>query len=157
FSRRYVRHLNGWYAQKHPDEDWAETFAVWMAPGRNWRTEYADWPVALAKLSFCEATMAALANRDPLVTTVDLDEDVQGLGYSLDQFYKGLAPVHGELPPGLDGAMGTIFEDLASREELSAGPPRRPASELIRRLEHRLVANVYCWTGHFPERTHSLL
>jgi len=28
FSRDYVRHLPGWYAQKHPDEDFAETFAV---------------------------------------------------------------------------------------------------------------------------------
>ncbi|MFY9703561.1 MAG: putative zinc-binding metallopeptidase, partial [Terriglobales bacterium] len=27
FSRDYVRHLPGWYAQKHPDEDFAETFA----------------------------------------------------------------------------------------------------------------------------------
>src|SRR5690606_3112007 len=37
FSRRFVRHLPGWYAQKHPDEDWSETFAVWMTPGRDWR------------------------------------------------------------------------------------------------------------------------
>jgi hypothetical protein len=157
FSRRYVRHLNGWYAQKHPDEDWAETFAVWMTPGLNWRADYADWPVALAKLDFCQATMTALADREPLVTAVDLDEDVQGLGYSLDQFYKGLTSVRGELPPGLDGAMRTIFEDLASQDEGSTQGSRRAASELIHRLEHQLVANVYCWTGHFPERTHSLL
>ena len=44
FSRRFVRHLPGWYAQKHPDEDWAETFAVWMTPGRDWRTDYAQLP-----------------------------------------------------------------------------------------------------------------
>ena len=50
FSRRYVRHLPGWYAQKHPDEDWSETFAVWMTPGLNWRDEYLEWPEALAKL-----------------------------------------------------------------------------------------------------------
>ena len=48
FSRRYVRHLPGWYAQKHPDEDWSETFAVWMTPRLDWRTQYADWPEALA-------------------------------------------------------------------------------------------------------------
>src|SRR5882672_4128739 len=42
FSRRYVRHLPGWYAQKHPDEDWAETFAVWMTPRSQWRTDYAE-------------------------------------------------------------------------------------------------------------------
>ena len=50
FSRRFVRHLPGWYAQKHPDEDWSETFAVWMTPGRDWRADYAQLPTALAKL-----------------------------------------------------------------------------------------------------------
>src|SRR5207245_10444900 len=60
FSRRYVRHLNGWYAQKHPDEDWSETFAVWMTPGQDWRAEYAGWSEALAKLHFCADTMALL-------------------------------------------------------------------------------------------------
>src|SRR5438093_9808271 len=48
FSRRFVRHLPAWYAQKHPDEDWAETFAVWVTPGRDWRSEYADWPAPRA-------------------------------------------------------------------------------------------------------------
>ena len=43
FSRRFVRHLPGWYAQKHPDEDWAETFAVWLTPGLDWRAEYTSW------------------------------------------------------------------------------------------------------------------
>ena len=76
FSRRHVRHLPGWYAQKHPDEDWAETFAVWLTPGLDWRSEYADWPQALAKLEFCAATMSNLADREPLVTSDELDEDV---------------------------------------------------------------------------------
>ena len=44
FSRRFVRHLPGWYAQKHPDEDWAETFAVWLTPGLDWRADYAACP-----------------------------------------------------------------------------------------------------------------
>ncbi len=54
FSRRFVHHLPGWYAQKHPDEDWAETFAVWLTPGAHWRADYAEWPEALAKLEFCD-------------------------------------------------------------------------------------------------------
>jgi hypothetical protein len=157
FSRRYVRHLNGWYAQKHPDEDWAETFAVWMTPGLDWRAEYAAWPEALAKLNFCNATMEALADREPLVTAVELDEDVQGLPYSVDQYYKGLSPDRAELPPGLDGALRTIFEDLAREEETSSEKPRQSASVLIRRLEHEIMTGVYRWTGHFPERTFRLL
>ena len=52
FSRSYVRHLPGWYAQKHPDEDWSETFAVWMTPGLDWKKEYGGWPVAAAKLGW---------------------------------------------------------------------------------------------------------
>ena len=87
FSRRFVRHLPGWYAQKHPDEDWSETFAVWMTPGLDWRDDYADWPEALAKLDYCDRTMAALADLDPVVTADDLDEDVGELAYSVDQFY----------------------------------------------------------------------
>ena len=46
----------GWYAQKHPDEDWSETFAVWMTPGLDWRKEYGAWPVAAAKLAYCDRT-----------------------------------------------------------------------------------------------------
>ena len=69
FSRRYVRHLPGWYAQKHPDEDWAETFAVWMTPGLDWRAEYADWPdgAGQARVS-ATGRCQRLADREPLVT-----------------------------------------------------------------------------------------
>jgi hypothetical protein len=45
FSRRFVRHLPGWYAQKHPDEDWAETFAVWMTPGREARCYFGSFRI----------------------------------------------------------------------------------------------------------------
>ena len=41
YSRKFVQHLFDWYAQTHPDEDYAETFAVWLPPGKDWRTEYA--------------------------------------------------------------------------------------------------------------------
>src|ERR1044071_1147702 len=76
WSRRHVVHLPGWYAQKHPDEDWAETFAVWMTPGRDWRAEYAAWPDALAKLAFCDALVREIAALDPPVTDDELDEDI---------------------------------------------------------------------------------
>jgi hypothetical protein len=157
FSRRYVRHLPGWYAQKHPDEDWAETFAVWMTPGFDWRADYAGWPVAAAKLAYCERAMAALRAREPLVTSAELDEDVGSIEYSLDQYYGHTNDVLGELPPGLDGALKAIFDDLGGREGMSLEEPLCPAAELIRRLEPELLANVFRWTGHFPERTRALL
>jgi hypothetical protein len=153
FSRRFVRHLPGWYAQKHPDEDWAETFAVWLTPGRDWRAEYADWPEALAKLEYCDRVMQGLADRDPLVTHEDLDEDVGELDYSVEHYYTRQGDADGELPRGLDGALQAIFDDLGER-----GPgEQRPAGALIRGLMRGLPAEVYRWTGHFPEHTRALL
>ena len=63
-SKDYVLHLEHWYAQSHPTEDFAETFAVWLRPKARWRAEYSGWP-ALAKLEFVDRLMAELATRKP--------------------------------------------------------------------------------------------
>jgi len=157
FSRRFVRHLPGWYAQKHPDEDWSETFAVWMTPGKDWRNDYRNWPTALAKLEYCERMMQRVNQQDPIVTATELDEDVGELNYSIQQYYKDYAPSIDEPKPGLDGALRAIFEDLSSYEDRAAVAESKPAAALIRRLERQLMADVFQWTGHFPERTRSLL
>ncbi len=154
FSRRHVRHLPGWYAQKHPDEDWAETFAVWMTPGLDWRAEYADWPEALAKLEYCDRTVAALRDQEPVVRAEDRDEDVSELSLTVDKFYQALAPTGAEPQPRLDGDLRAVFEEP---EAASGSPARRSGADLIRRLERELMADVYRWTGHFPERTRALL
>jgi hypothetical protein len=148
FSRSHVLHLPGWYAQKHPDEDWAETFAVWMTPNLDWRAAYADWPMALRKLNYCDRTLADLRDRDPAVTAVDTEWDVANLTDSVADLYEGWAFPEREVKiPGIDGALRAVFEDGEGR----------PAAELIRRTERDLLANVYRWTGHFPERTRLLL
>ena len=56
-SKRYVQHLRRWYAQSHPDEDFAETFAVWLRPRSDWRRRYEGWP-ALQKLEYVDELMA---------------------------------------------------------------------------------------------------
>ena len=61
-SRNYVQHLRLWYAQSHPDEDFAETFAVWLRPRSNWRTRYIGWP-ALKKLRYVDELMGELAGK----------------------------------------------------------------------------------------------
>jgi hypothetical protein len=152
FSRRFVRHLPGWYAQKHPDEDWSETLAVWMTPNRDWRADYAQLPTALAKLEYCARTMAELG--EPLVTATELDEDVSGIHYSLEQYYQNYAADSEAGAAGLDGDLRAIFDDLQEGVE---SRETRPAAELIRRHERQLMANVFRWTGHFPEKTRSLV
>jgi hypothetical protein len=165
FSRRFVRHLPGWYAQKHPEEDWCETFAVWMTPGVDWRREYATWPVALAKLEYCDRTMARLADREPLATSTRREDDISEYELSLDEFYDRIGGERHqvlslgeiELPRGLDGAIKAIFEDHDKVAQFADESEVIPASSLILRLELDLLANIYRWTGHFPERARPLI
>src|SRR5258708_11911410 len=77
FSRDFVRHLAGWYAQKHPDEDFAETFAVWLTPRSNWRKKYRGWK-AMAKLRYMDRIARQLRNAEPVrrrgLTDITVDE-----------------------------------------------------------------------------------
>ncbi len=66
FSRQFVRHMEGWYAQKHPDEDFAETFAVWLTPRSNWRKRYKGWG-AMKKLLYMDRIGRKLGDADPVV------------------------------------------------------------------------------------------
>jgi hypothetical protein len=157
FSRRYVRHLPGWYAQKHPDEDWAETFAVWMTPGGRWPTEYADRPQALAKLNYCDRTMQACQARDPIGLVDIADEDVSELTESVDEYYGKLTIEGSGASPGLDGALRAVFESMGTPVPEVSAVPKKKASSLIRGYERDLMSSVFCWTGHFPERTRALL
>jgi len=68
YSKRYVLHLEAYYAQSHPDEDFAETFAVWLTPKSGWRRRYAGWP-ALRKLEYVDELMHELAGKRPVVPT----------------------------------------------------------------------------------------
>jgi hypothetical protein len=79
YSKSYVIHLDAWYAQSHPDEDFAETFAVWLTPDSDWRARYAGWP-ALRKLEYVEELMCRIRDRHPPVDNRDFyDRDLNRL------------------------------------------------------------------------------
>ncbi|MBM3985852.1 MAG: hypothetical protein FJ296_09230, partial [Planctomycetes bacterium] len=85
-SRSFVQHLRLYYAQAHPDEDFAETFAVWLTPRASWRRRYAGWP-ALRKLEYVDALMAELARAPvPEVSRARADP-VSRLGFTLRRYY----------------------------------------------------------------------
>ncbi len=86
-SRRYVYHLPLWYAQSHPDEDFAETFAVWLTPRSNWRKRYAGWP-ALKKLQYVDELMAEIAAQKPVVTRRLRVEPLSRLTQTLAEHYE---------------------------------------------------------------------
>ena len=142
FSRRYVRHILGWYAQKHPDEDFAETFAVWLTPDLDWRREYAGWP-ALTKLEYVDAVMREVggaAPEAPLPTPDDLP--VEAMHYTIAQHYQELResiPIEDERH--FDGDLRTLF---ASAGE---APQGEDAASFIRRHRREIVGRIAYWTG----------
>lgn len=86
-SKHYVLNLEHWYAQSHPTEDFAETFAVWLEPKARWRAEYAGWPV-LAKLEFVDELMGELAGRAPLKRDRSFIEPLTDNNRTLGEHYR---------------------------------------------------------------------
>ena len=86
FSRSYVVHLEDWYAQSHPDEDFAETFAVWLTPELDWRKNYAGWP-ALRKMEYIDELMRSLAGKPPVHTPEYRVADYDCLNVKLKTYY----------------------------------------------------------------------
>ncbi len=85
-SRNYVLHLDYWYAQAHPDEDFAETFAVWLAPGSAWQKRYKGWP-ALRKLVYVDELMAGLAGKPARVRSRRKVDPLNRLTETLGEYY----------------------------------------------------------------------
>jgi hypothetical protein len=86
-SRRFVQHLRGWYAQAHPAEDFAETFAVWLTPGYPWRRRYAGWP-ALEKLEYVDELMKEIRDESRPVRSRRHVEPLRQLTRTLEEHYQ---------------------------------------------------------------------
>lgn len=87
YSKKYVHHLKDHYAQSHPAEDWAETFAVWLTPKSQWKTKYAQTG-ALKKLSYIQKKMNSLKGQRPLNHSKEVIDEVSSLPKDLDSFFK---------------------------------------------------------------------
>jgi Putative zinc-binding metallo-peptidase len=87
YSKSFVQHLDRWYAQSHPDEDFAETFAVWLDPQSMWSTRYAGWP-AQRKLEYMDRLMRELTRRKPIVKSKRTVDPVSKLKRTLGEHYR---------------------------------------------------------------------
>src|ERR1700757_4828954 len=108
FSRNHVRHLAGWYAQKHPDEDFAETFAVWLTPRSGWRKRYRGWG-AMAKLEYMDRIARQLANADPLRKRGTPDITVADMEITVAEFYRHSGDSTPLPEENLDSDLATVF------------------------------------------------
>ena len=141
YSKSFVLHLDSWYAQSHPDEDFAETFAVWLTPNVDWQQRYAGWP-ALKKLEYMDALMRSLAGRPPLVAGRDEVDPLRGLRKTLRQHYRRKRRHYGvDHPTFYDRDLRRLFSDAP---EFARAITAAQFIARIRRPLRRLVAG---WTG----------
>ena len=141
FSRKYVKHISGWYAQKHPDEDFAETFAVWLTPGSNWQKKYAGWP-ALKKLTYVEQAAARLGRQKTEVSLGEPDLDVSEMEETVLDHYR-----QRELEEKIDLQLQEHFDQDLSElfEPPGVGPAK--AETLVRSERASLISAVSHYSG----------
>ena len=141
YSKSFVLHLDAWYAQSHPDEDFAETFAVWLTPNSEWRQRYVGWK-ALRKLEYMDALMRTLRERSPRIDHPDEVDPLSTIRITLRQHYRNKRRHYGVERPN--------FYDRDLRRLFSAAPEHADnitAAQFIARIRRPVRRVVAGWTG----------
>jgi len=143
FSKRFVQHLELWYAQSHPAEDFAETFAVWLDPESRWRERYRGWP-ALDKLRYLDELMASIRGKRPKQLRRDVIEPIGDLRRTLGEHYREKRARY-RLP--LRQSYSRDLKRLFS--EPTGAPRERSAATFLREERAELRKLVSRWTGEY--------
>jgi hypothetical protein len=141
YSKSFVLHLDSWYAQSHPDEDFAETFAVWLTPNSEWRQRYAEWPAA-KKLEYMDALMRSVRGKAPRLDNPEEIEPLWRLRKTLRQHYRTKRRHYGvDYPNFYDRDLRRLFSDAP---DVVGNITAAQFIGRIRRQTRRVVAE---WTG----------
>lgn len=142
-SRDFVHHLDDWYAQSHPIEDFAETFAVWLRARGRWRSQYRGWP-ALRKLEYVDALMREIADQPAAVRSRERPDSLASVRITLREYYERKKRHYGEHDYTIyDRDLERLFGAAGTRGGRSASAFLRE-----RRLELRRIVST--WTGQRP-------
>ena len=142
-SKSFVLHLDPWYAQSHPDEDFAETFAVWLTPHSMWRKRYVDWP-AIKKLDYIDELMREIAKKTPVVATTGTVEPLRRIRRTLRQHYKRKRKHYGlEHPHFYDRDLRRLFSDAPEHTN------NMPADRFVKRVRRDVRRLVASWTATY--------
>ena len=153
YSKSYVRHLDGFYAQYHPDEDFVETFAVWLTPDADWQKKYHGWK-ALDKLKFVDELMSSIKGVSPIKPKGKKLWHQKNLTITLEKYYKKKCRnEQEELPDFHDVQLEKIFTPLTDEEWWAFKKDRRinkellSAEELIRIHSKNILNSIDRCTG----------
>ncbi|HVC19206.1 MAG TPA: putative zinc-binding metallopeptidase [Vicinamibacterales bacterium] len=143
YSKSFVLHLDSWYAQSHPDEDFAETFAVWLTPDSMWQKRYADWP-AFRKLEYMDELMRSIAGREPVHASRRRMDPINRIRRTLRQHYKRKREHYGlEYPNFYDRDLRRLFSDAPEVAR------NMTAARFLTRIRRDVRRRVAAWTGEY--------
>jgi len=151
YSKRYVINLPGWYAQSHPHEDWAETFAVWLDPRSDWRLRYQHWK-ALHKLQYVDSLMQQIAQKPPQLRNKLTEYPVEKIRTTLREFYEDKRHRYSmDSPEFFDVDLRRLFPDVHTL------PQRVKASRYLRSAAKPAIKIVEKWTGEYKYRINEVV
>ncbi len=150
-SKRFVLHLPNWYAQAHPHEDWAETFAVWLKPNSDWRKRYRGWPV-FKKLEYVERLMQEIREQ-PLRRRNRREElPLRSLKLTLREYYAQKQKRYGKNRLEFsDVDLSRLFSDAEEHKG------NESAARYIRRNKAEIIGIVSRWTSEYYYRINEVL
>lgn len=146
YSRDFVNPMGDHYAQKHPDDDFAETFAVWLSPRRTWKRKYRRFPGAMKKLRFVDRVVAELRRSPPEIENDPdlLDEQVEDQTITVAQFLKARTTRYRRLATGyVDPDLRRMFRRASARTRNSS--TFVPAAQFIRANRPLIINRVGAW------------
>jgi len=145
YSKSFVKNLKNWYAQSHPDEDFSETFAVWLDPNSDWRNVYQDWPLAYKKLDYIDQlVIEARTKKGKIYGGEYLISNANKLTSTLETYYKKKRREQAaDYPDFYDGDLKKIF--LVPSDKDHKKLPK--AYAFMRRHRRMILENVNTWTG----------
>jgi hypothetical protein len=143
YSKSFVQHLDHWYAQSHPDEDFAETFAVWLNPESMWAARYAGWP-AQRKLEYMDRLMRDLAGVRPRVTSKREVDPLRRIRKTLREHYKNKREHYGlDHPDFYDSDLRNLFSDAPAYVKNPS------AARFVRRIRKEVRSTVASFTDSY--------
>ena len=152
YSKRFVIHLEDNYAQAHPDEDFAETFAVWLTPNISWERKYRSWPV-IKKLRYVDGLIKKISGESPInVSQGKPPWSASRMTSTLAAYYERKRKLLGEEFKGFyDDTLMKLFSRRRNTKSWLK------ASKILRQHRLELVNNISRWTGHRKYDVHQLI
>jgi hypothetical protein len=151
YSKSFVQHLDHWYAQSHPDEDFAETFAVWLDPQSMWATRYAGWP-AQRKLEYLDRLMRVVAPTQARVKSKREVDPLPRLKKTLGEHYRKKREHYGlDHPDFYESDLRNLFSDAS---EYAKNPS---AARFVNKIRKEVRATVASFTDSYQYTIDQLL